>query len=93
MSLARVVTFDGVTKDRAAEMREEMSGDKPEGLPATEFMLLHDPATDQATAILFFANEEDYATGDAFLNAMPASDTPGKRTSVTRHDVIIRMAD
>ena len=38
-------------------------------------------------------NEEDYAKGDAALNAMPAGDTPGQRTSVTKYDVAIRMAD
>jgi hypothetical protein len=33
MALARVVTFDGVSKDRIEEMTREMNeGDKPEGL-------------------------------------------------------------
>ncbi len=46
-----------------------------------------------ALAIVFFDNEEDYAKGDAALNAMPASDTPGQRTSVAKYDVAVRMAD
>ena len=42
-------------------------------------------------AIVFFENEADYKAGDATLDAMPAGDTPGSRTSVTRYDVAIRM--
>ena len=35
MALARVVTFDGVDKDRIAEMKSEMEGsERPEGIPA-----------------------------------------------------------
>ena len=36
MALARVVSFDGVTKDRMDEIKREMSeGEQPEGVPAT----------------------------------------------------------
>ena len=41
--------------------------------------------------ILFFATEDDYMRGDEVLSAMPADDTPGRRTSVTKYDVPIRM--
>ena len=92
MTLARVVSFDGVTKDRVEQMKQEMSGDTPpEDIPATEFMLLHDPESDRSLAVLFFETEDDYARGDATLNAMPAADTPGTRTSVTKYEVAIRM--
>jgi hypothetical protein len=43
MAYARVVTFEGVGKDRIEEMRGEMDGDPPEGLPAKEIIVLHDP--------------------------------------------------
>jgi hypothetical protein len=43
-------------------------------------MLLHDPEADRSLAMLLFENEEDYQRGDAMLNAMPAGDTPGRRT-------------
>jgi hypothetical protein len=43
--------------------------------------------------ILFFENEDDYRRGDEALNAMPAGDTPGQRTSVTKYDVAHRMSD
>ena len=92
MALARVVNFEGVDSGRIAEMKSEIEdGEKPEGLPATEMMILHDPEADSALAIVFFDNEDDYQTGDAFLSSMPSSDTPGTRTSVTKHDVAVRM--
>lgn len=94
MALARVVGFDGVDSDRIAQMQQEMEqGERPDDIPATEVIVLHDPDTSKSLAIVFFDNEEDYAKGDAALNAMPATDTPGQRTSVTKYDVAIRMAD
>ena len=94
MPLARVVTFDGVSKDRMDEMRSEMQeSDRPEGVPATELVVLHDPEAEKSVVILFFENEDDYRRGDEALNAMPAGDTPGQRTSVTKYDVAHRMSD
>ena len=93
MALARVVAFDGVTKNRIAEMQREMSdGEPPEGLPAKEVIVLHDPDGEKSLAIVFFDNEDDYKQGDETLNAMATGDTPGQRTSVTRYDVAIRMS-
>jgi len=92
MALARVVTFDGVDQDRIAEMKREMEGsERPEGVPASEIIVLHDPDAAKSVAIVFFDSEEDYKVGDATLDAMPAGDTPGSRTSVTKYDVAIRM--
>jgi hypothetical protein len=92
MAVARVVTFEGVSKDRMAELSREISeGDPPEGFPPAEIVVLHDPDTDQSLVIIFFENDEDYQQGDAVLDAMPASDTPGRRTSVKKHDVHVRM--
>jgi hypothetical protein len=94
MALARVVGFDGVDSERIDQMRQEMEqGERPDDIPATEVIVLHDPDASKSLAIVFFENEEDYAKGDAALNAMPASDTPGQRTSVSKYDVAIRMAD
>jgi hypothetical protein len=92
MAFARVVTFDGVGKDRIEEMRGEMDGDPPEGVPAKEIIVLHDPDAEKSVVILFFDNEDDYRQGDEALNAVPAGDTPGSRTSVTKYEVPIRMA-
>jgi hypothetical protein len=94
MAVARVVTFDGVSKDRMDQMRSEMQeGERPEGVPATELVVLHDPESEKSVVILFFENEDDYRRGDEALNAMPAGDTPGQRTSVTKYDVAHRMSD
>jgi len=94
MALARVVTFDGVDANRMREMKQEMeSQERPDNVPATEFIVLHDADAEQSIAILFFDSEDDYAQGDEALNAMPAADTPGRRTSVKKYDVAFRMAD
>jgi hypothetical protein len=92
MPLARVVSFDGVTSDRMAALKSEIEGgEQPEGLNATEMLLLHDSGADQALAIIFFENDEDYRKGDEVLSGMPSDDTPGTRTGVTKYDVALRM--
>ena len=93
MAVARVVTFDGVSSDRMAEMQREMEGgERPENVPATEIIVLHDPEAERSLVILFFDSEEDYQRGHEALNAMPAGDTPGQRTSVTKYQVAARMS-
>lgn len=92
MALARVVSFEGVSRDRMEGLKREISeGDRPEGLPATEMLLLHDPEAEKSLAILFFETEDDYRRGDEVLSAMPTDDTPGRRTAVARYDVAVRM--
>ena len=94
MALARVVAFEGVSKERIEEMKQEMGeGDRPEDVPAKEIVVLHDPEAEQSLVILFFDTEDDYRRGDETLNAMPAGDTPGRRASVTKYDVAFRMSD
>ena len=94
MPLARVVTFDGVDSDRMAAMQSEMqSGERPDNVPAKEILVLHDPEAEKSLVILFFDNDEDYKRGDEALSAMPAGETPGKRTSVAKFQVAFRMAD
>jgi hypothetical protein len=94
MALARVVSFDGVSSERMAEMQREMQGnERPEGVPATEIVILHDPEAEKSLAVVFFETEDDYKRGDEVLSAMPAGDTPGKRTSVTKYQVAFRMTD
>lgn len=94
MSLARVVTFDGVTSDRMAEMKKEMEGgDRPDDVPSKEIVVLHDPENDKSLVVVFFENEDDYRRGDEVLSAMPAADTPGQRTSVTKYQVAFRMSE
>jgi hypothetical protein len=93
MALARVVSFEGVNKERMDQMRSEIEGgERPEEIPASEIVILHDPENESSLAILFFENEDDYKRGDAALNAMPADETPGRRTSVTKYDVALRRS-
>jgi len=92
MALARVVSFDGVDSERIAALKDEIEGgEQPEGMNATEMLLLHDPDANHALAVVFFDNEDDYRQGDAVLGAMDPGDTPGTRTGVTRYDVAVRM--
>jgi len=92
MAIARVVSFEGVSKERMEEMKREMgAGEQPDGLNATEFVMLHDPEAETSLAIVFFDTEEDYRRGDEVLSAMPTGDTPGRRTAVARYDVAMRM--
>jgi hypothetical protein len=72
------------------QMREQ---DRPDEIPATEVIVLHDPESEKSLAIVFFANEDDYRRGDEALDSMPASDTPGQRSSVEKYNVAIRMSD
>jgi hypothetical protein len=90
--LARAVTFDGVSKQRMDEMRQEMeSGQAPEGLDAKELLVLHDPEAEQSLVLVFFEDDDAYRRGDEILGGMDPGDTPGRRTSVRRYDVAMRQ--
>jgi hypothetical protein len=92
MPFARVVTFDGVSSERIAEMQREMEGsERPDDVPAKEIVVLHDPDAEKSLVVLFFDTEDDYRRGDETLSAMPAAETPGKRTSVSKYTVAFRM--
>ena len=94
MPLARVVAFEGVSSDRMAEMQRDMQdNERPENVPAKEIVVLHDPVAEKSLVILFFETDDDFQRGDEALNAMPASDTPGKRTSVAKYQVAFRITD
>jgi hypothetical protein len=93
MALARVVSFQGVTDERIGELRQQIEGgEQPEGLNATELLLLHSPDDQSALAIIFFDNEADYQNGDDVLGSMPAAETPGSRTDVKKYTVAARMS-
>jgi hypothetical protein len=92
MAFARVVTFDGVSQQRMDEMKREMEeSGRPDEVPATEIVVLHDPDAQSSLVIVFFDSEDDYQRGHDALNAMPAGDTPGQRSSVTKYSVAHRM--
>lgn len=92
MAIARVVSFEGVSRDRVEELRQRIEqGDRPEGLDATELIVLHDPEAAKSLTLVFFDSEDAYRRGHEILDAMPRGDTPGERTSVERYDVALRM--
>lgn len=92
MALARVVTFEGVDRARIEELEREMrEGEQPEDIPAKEMLILHDRDAGRAMVVIFFDNEDDYRRGDEALDAMPADETPGRRTSVAKYEVGLRM--
>jgi hypothetical protein len=90
MALARVVSFDGVSQDRVEEMKAQMNEGRPDDIPASEIVLLYDAGEQKAVVVLFFDNEDDYSRADSTLSAMPADETPGKRTSVGKYEVAVR---
>jgi hypothetical protein len=93
MALARVVTFDGVSAERMAELTKQMESEEPPAeIPAKEILMLHDPEAQKSVVVLFFDNDADYRQGDATLSAMPTGDTPGQRTSVGKYDVAFRTS-
>jgi hypothetical protein len=93
VAYARAVTFEGVDKNRIDQLTKELQeGEPPEDIPASEIVLLYDAEGERSLVIVFFESEEDYRRGDATLNAMPAGDTPGRRTSVTKYEVAVRRS-
>jgi hypothetical protein len=92
MAIARVVTFEGVDRARIDGLKSRIEeGDRPEGLDASELIVLHDPDGKRSLTLVFFDSEDAYRRGDEILDAMPTGDTPGQRRSVERYDVAIRM--
>ena len=79
MPLARVVSFDGVSSDRMAEMQREMEGsERPDDVPAKEIIVLHDPEAEKSLVVVFFDTDDDYQRGDAALSAKAANPNAAK---------------
>ena len=66
-------------------------GQPPEGFPPAELLALHDPGAEKSLVVVILENEDNYKKADEMLSAMPAGDTPGQRTSVTKYNVAMRM--
>ncbi|MFN8217269.1 MAG: hypothetical protein U0R71_11820 [Solirubrobacterales bacterium] len=92
MALARVVSFDGVSESRVEEMKQQIGAGPPDGVPASEILMLHDGDAEKAVVVVFFDNEDDYERADAVLSSMPADETPGRRTAVGRYEVAVRLS-
>lgn len=95
---ARVAKWEGADaqslEDSAAQIRAqaEAEGGPPPGLPAKEFLLLHDTAGGQAIGITLFETEDDYRQGDETLNSMsPPGEGMGARVSVEKYELAVRV--
>jgi hypothetical protein len=94
VAYARVVTFEGVDKDRMAELSQRVREDeRPEDIPASEIVALYDADAGKSIVLVFFETEEDYRRGDEALNAMDPGETPGTRTSVGKYEVALRRTE
>jgi len=92
MSYVRAVEFEGVDRERIAALKSELEGgEQPPEVPAKEVILLHDADAEKSLVLVFFDSEDDYRKGDEALSAMPAGDTPGRRTSVTKYELAARV--
>jgi hypothetical protein len=93
MPLVRAVSFDGVDQARLDELSQSIErGERPDGVAATEMVVLHEPDAGRALVLIFFETEEDYRRGDEVLGAMSAGETPGRRSAVTKYEVAGRSA-
>jgi len=95
---ARVARFEGADADSmeksAAEIRSraESGEGPPPGVPAKEFLLLHDTAAGTALAISLFETEDDYRQGNETLNSMnPSGEGTGQRASVEKFEVAVHV--
>ena len=61
MAIARVVMFEDVDASRMSDLQQRMeAGDRPEGLPPVEVIVLHDADGARALVVQVFANDDDY---------------------------------
>jgi hypothetical protein len=95
---ARVARFEGADaqslEGSAAGIRAqaEAEGGPPPGVPAKEFLLLHDTAGGKAIAITLFETEEDYRQGDETLNTMsPPGEGMGQRAAVEKYELVVHV--
>jgi hypothetical protein len=93
---ARVARWEGAEAETlessAAEIRAQSDEGPPPGVPAKQFLLLHDAAAGKAVAIMLFETEEDYRQGDETLNSMsPPGGGMGRRVSVEKFEVAVQL--
>src|SRR4051794_8382057 len=90
---ARVATFEGGDADSVRKIVDEITSQAqdgpPEGVPATEFLLLHTGDGSKVLAVSLFDSEDDLRQGDETLSAMdpPIPGALGQRTSVDLMEV------
>jgi hypothetical protein len=93
---ARVARWEGADAETlektAAEIRDQTDDGPPPGLPAKEFLLLHDTAAGKVLAVTLFENEDDYRQGDETLSSMnPPGGGMGERVSVEKFELVVHF--
>jgi hypothetical protein len=85
----RVVRFSDVDPAQANALvaRIEESDGPPPGVPDHRFTILHDEQQGTAVVLQYFESEEDMSEAAQALDAMDASETPGRRASVDACEV------
>jgi hypothetical protein len=80
----RVVRFTDVNVDQlnATSTRIQEEGGPPPGVSATRLIVLHDESQATAVVLQFYDSAEDMESSARVLDAMDASETPGRRASV-----------
>jgi hypothetical protein len=92
MAMARVVSFEDVDTDRMTDLQQRLeAGERPEGMPPVEVLVLHDVDGGRALVVQLFDTADDYRRGEELFAAMPATETPGRRGSVSRYEVAARL--
>ena len=93
MAYARVATFENVPPEALEEITKEIrEGERPEGLPATEVVVLADCDGGKLQAITFYDSEDDYRQGDQTLRTMSPPGAMGA-ASVAKYEVAVRRSD
>jgi hypothetical protein len=93
MAYARVATFQNVPQQALDEItREIREGERPEGLPATEVIVLADRESGKLQAITFFDSEDDYRQGDEALRALNPPGNIGS-ASIEKFEVAVRRSE
>jgi hypothetical protein len=93
MAYARVATFENVPQEALEEITTQIrDGERPEGLPATEVIVLADREGGKMQAITFFDSEEDYRRGDETLRGMSPPGAMGS-ASVAKYEVAVKRSD
>lgn len=90
----RVVRFTDVSAEQMSQLiaRIEESDGPPPGVPAKSLEILLDDSQNTAVVLQRFDSAEDMEAGAQVLDAMDASETPGRRGSVDMCEVRIERA-
>ena len=92
MALARVVSFENVSKDRIEELKREIERGGATGrLPSTEILSSTTPPPRNRSSSSSSTPTTTTRRATRRSSATPAGDTPGRRASVSKYEVALRM--